>query len=388
MESPAKSYCRWCVCVFLCVIVCIFAAPRLQTVTTVKRSLQGNVATTLPPPDLSNQPLVSSQSTTTMMATVATATPVPSPSSPLKKVVMIESSRTFWENGYIVKEYLKGYNVTVQQYDAEAFNRNSPAFANLKRHVPVLNPPVVLTVHAEVTSCADFEWMLQALKPALTFLLSNELGGKGCHQDAAGTHSGLVLRHYSAIKYNYKQYPNVHQVMLGSRDGMMDHITDATWKNLIPAPKRRNVWAFSGAKKSDREEMVAELKPLTPNEWYWETKTPAETADLMLNATFVPNGRGWVSLECFRLFEASRLGAIPVVVGSTTEVEVSFSYHLGYMGKLPPWLYASSWSEAREKMEKLYHFTDALIAKQNAVLDFYAAVSEAAFLKARQAIDG
>ena len=371
-------------------------------ITIVTSALQGNITsitllhpcpttvTAIPPPATTVSAIAQVDvrlTTATPRSREVASTPVPSPSSPLKKVVMIEAA-TMWENGYIVKEYLKGYNVTIQQYDAEAFNRNSPAFANLKRHVPVLNPPVVLTVHAEVTSCADFEWMLQALKPALTFLLSNELGGKGCHQDAAGTHSGLVLRHYSAIKYNYKQYPNVHQVMLGSRDGMMDHITDATWKNLIPAPKRRNVWAFSGKKKSDREEMVAELKPLTPNEWYWETKTPAETADLMLNATFVPNGRGWVSLECFRLFEASRLGAIPVVVGSTTEVEASFSYHLGYMGKLPPWLYASSWSEAREKMEKLYHFTDALTAKQNAVLDFYAAVSEAAFLKARQAIDG
>ena len=60
------------------------------------------------------------------------------------------------------------------------------------------------------------------------------------------------------------------------------------------------------------------------------------------DSIFVPNGRGEVSLDCFRLYEASICGAIPIIVGSTDEISNTFLYE-----ENPPWLYFNTWDEAK-----------------------------------------
>ena len=61
-------------------------------------------------------------------------------------------------------------------------------------------------------------------------------------------------------------------------------------------------------------------------------------------SVFVPCGRGNSSLDCFRLYEASMNGAIPVLVGSNDEIKSTFKYE-----ENPPWIFAKTWSEAVEK---------------------------------------
>jgi hypothetical protein len=61
-------------------------------------------------------------------------------------------------------------------------------------------------------------------------------------------------------------------------------------------------------------------------------------------SVFVPCGRGNSSLDCYRLYEASMNGAIPVVVGSKEEIESTFKYE-----ENPPWIFAETWNEAVEK---------------------------------------
>eukprot|EP00170_Pyropia_yezoensis_P005769 contig_23458_g5787 len=41
-------------------------------------------------------------------------------------------------------------------------------------------------------------------------------------------------------------------------------------------------------------------------------------------AAFVPNSHGNVVLDCFRLYEASMAGAIPVIVASAAEFRTNF----------------------------------------------------------------
>ena len=62
---------------------------------------------------------------------------------------------------------------------------------------------------------------------------------------------------------------------------------------------------------------------------------PADIWDVYRNAKFVPNGRGNAVLDCFRLYEASMAGAIPVVVGSWSEIRETFYFG----GDVLPWIF-------------------------------------------------
>jgi len=81
-------------------------------------------------------------------------------------------------------------------------------------------------------------------------------------------------------------------------------------------------------------------------------------SDLMkLNSSskFVPNGRGHVNLNCFRIHEAMLNGAIPVVLETNREGKIAY-----YTGPLPsgrpravaisslPWIVVSTWKQAKE----------------------------------------
>jgi hypothetical protein len=55
-------------------------------------------------------------------------------------------------------------------------------------------------------------------------------------------------------------------------------------------------------------------------------------------------------MDCFRLYEASSTGAIPVLVTSQTEFDTTFKYETN-----PGWLRADSWTEAREMVRSLLY---------------------------------
>jgi hypothetical protein len=73
-----------------------------------------------------------------------------------------------------------------------------------------------------------------------------------------------------------------------------------------------------------------------------------ETSQLYNECIFVPCGRGNYSLDCWRIYEAIVSGAIPVVVGSESEILSTFEYK-----NFPPFIYAENWYEASQKCVKL-----------------------------------
>jgi hypothetical protein len=60
-------------------------------------------------------------------------------------------------------------------------------------------------------------------------------------------------------------------------------------------------------------------------------------------------GRGHVTLDCFRVYEATIAGAIPIVVGPIAEINHAFYFD----GEQPPFLYASSWEGALKAAMKM-----------------------------------
>jgi hypothetical protein len=90
-----------------------------------------------------------------------------------------------------------------------------------------------------------------------------------------------------------------------------------------------------------------------------------EVFDLYYESIFVPCGRGNFSLDCFRNYEATIAGAIPVIVGPMNEIEWTYKFE-----ETPPWIYAESWSEALKKCQEIQFDFDTLEKMQNENIDF------------------
>ena len=145
-----------------------------------------------------------------------------------------------------------------------------------------------------------------------------------------GNECELFLRQYNHPGNTYTS--NTYHIPLGYTNGC----------KVFDETKRLN-WSWFGEIKMDRIEMLNQFRKLTP----YLTGTSI-SKELMCKSysqsMFVPCGRGNSSLVCYRLYEASMNGAIPVVVGSKEEIEITFKYE-----ENPPWIFAESWDDAVNK---------------------------------------
>eukprot|EP00744_Colponema_vietnamica_P014414 GILI01020179.1.p1 GENE.GILI01020179.1~~GILI01020179.1.p1 ORF type:complete len:301 (+),score=12.43 GILI01020179.1:534-1436(+) len=139
------------------------------------------------------------------------------------------------------------------------------------------------------------------------------------------------------------------------------------------------LWSFMGGMKSDREEMIRLFRDLSSS-----TNTRHECCSgdaiepLYKRSMFVPIGRGYVTLDCFRIYETAAAGALPIIVGGKKELYETFrgfasggeygeeSLDLdggGFGGgsgedttfvkELPPFVYATNWETAAQMAKEL-----------------------------------
>jgi len=111
--------------------------------------------------------------------------------------------------------------------------------------------------------------------------------------------------------------------------------------NLVPVAERTLDWAFIGSMKSDRHEMCTMFDryfknghcTVGNNSWDATNQIikPCDMAAIYRKTIFVPIGRGFVTLDCFRCYEALLCGAIPIIVGPEDEINKL----IGLMGAGP-----------------------------------------------------
>jgi hypothetical protein len=77
---------------------------------------------------------------------------------------------------------------------------------------------------------------------------------------------------------------------------------------------------------------------------------PAQMHAVYRNSDFVLSGRGWVTLDCLRIYEAIIAGAIPVIV-SADRRELGAVF--GYNGRRLPAIFANSWDAALTEAHRL-----------------------------------
>lgn len=263
---------------------------------------------------------------------------------------------SYWEISFFVNDIFSGL-VT----DTVFFNEKNPLFVDsddIGNNILVIN---------DTYSFEKVEKLVKKIKPLMVFHLSDETGSHG-HWASLAEHTKYYFRQH--IHNELKKYPNAFQFPLGYGPTYLNRssidIIDSG--SIKPIRERTIDWAFVGTIKYDRGEMCSRFGQVFKNGRCltgintWEDDIsklavqPSDMAEIYRNAIFAPNGRGNISLDCFRLYEAIVCGAIPVVVGTDVEIDRTFWYG----GHVPIFVRGSSWDEAVSKCRDLMDNMDDL----------------------------
>lgn len=251
------------------------------------------------------------------------------------KILYLEKSD--WEIDYIVSDIFEN------KFEVEYFNAS-----NISRFIgrnDLVNN-CVFCVNASI----DYDTVISVisfLKPVSIFWFSDE-EGRSSKWLSMSLYTKFLFRNYNHPSYNYPQ--NSAQFPLGYVKGFLSG--NASSNLVMNKMENRNIsCSFVGQLKSDRGQMCSifskmpncYIKPVY-NNWTLNALpvSPKQMFQLYYNSVFVPIGRGNISLDCFRIYEAIVSGAIPVIVGTMKEVLDTLKYN----GNPPSMVQAETWERA------------------------------------------
>ncbi len=266
---------------------------------------------------------------------------------------------TPWERQYVIQDLLEKdpetYEKIIEANDKLDYNN----FENWKNHEKIKeieNNNIICFNSLNNHPTVIFN-IVKLLKPKIIFNLSDETGTVEIYQELANFTRIVFRQHYH---HNYKnQYSNIYHIPLGYMDKMLEN----DYKNItLKTPeKRKYTWSFIGSVRKNRVHMVSVMSQISPF-IISSGLLPSEMKDIYRNSVFVTNERGWCKLDCFRIYEASLCGAIPVVVGSIKEINETFVIYDN-----PPWLFCTSWEIAVNRCKELFKDKDKIkeLSKKN-----------------------
>lgn len=216
----------------------------------------------------------------------------------------------------------------------------------------------VYTFNSNVTSFDEAESVVRSARPDVVIHLADE-GGLKPEFNRLAELCPLLLRQHDHP--GYPAYANLYHIPLGFMKGM--------FPSGSPPPTRgprSRVWSFVGdsTKNAERHEMVAALRTLRP--YFLGNASAEEMAEIYTDSEFVPSVRGNVVMDCFRLYEASACGAVPVMVGPAQECAPLLARM-----RDPPWMVFESWDEAVPAMRALRAQPAALRERGDTVREWW-----------------
>lgn len=245
---------------------------------------------------------------------------------------------TIWEYDFIQNEILKDFEIENCE-----FIQSLKELKNIQKEFDVLvyscrdpnnYPWGYMPTYQDILECVNLT------SPKIIIQLSDEFDFENLQEhNQLGRYCELFLRQHHFSNYEYTS--NTIQMPLGYGTGCKFP------ESVLPISERYYSWSHAGEVKTDRYEMLNQFQKIYPH-WQVCGMSKIDMINLYNNSIFVPCGRGNSSLNCFRLYEASICGAIPVVVGSKEEIECTFKYE-----KNPPWLFFETWEEASNECLKL-----------------------------------
>jgi len=250
--------------------------------------------------------------------------------------VVLYDTGCSWEMDYITKVLLGSL------FEQEPYLCHFLKTSELLAYSNPLTEKVILVFTSNLASFEQIKILVERLKPQVIFHLSDEWGTK---PEFVGLSSltKLVLRQHWFPK-QYEPCLNIFPLPLG----VMTKYPINIKPKLIS--ERVLVWSFIGTVNHQRQHMIDTLYKYLTNQLCIVKRGGVKIEDVAAtynDSLFVPNERGAVRLDCFRLYEATISGAIPVVVGSKEEIAETFVHDYESDEKnLPPWIFASDWIEA------------------------------------------
>lgn len=271
----------------------------------------------------------------------------------MQRTVVLYHDSCTWEIDYVFRELLRD-----EMKHARVFFLTS---AQLRHYKETPKDNVIIVFSSNDMSAADILAVVKRVKPKIVMHMSDEYGTRPEYCELAD-HVPVVFHQHTFAAYPRKA--NMVQLPLGFKTGFR------VAKELPPATKRNLQWAFIGTIKqgSLRAEMIETFKkrfPLHDAQIHGGVST-LDMAQIYADAVFVPNDRGNVRLDCFRLYEAMLAGCIPVVVGSQKECKETFYFDNDF----PPFVLAKTWDAAADKCATLLENTDKLLICQNLCLEW------------------
>jgi len=260
-----------------------------------------------------------------------------------------------WENDYILNNVLD----TVPAKEIHYYSNQN--FLEILEKFPNYEKNCILILTSYLQDNEMFQ-VASILKPNVIIFLSDESGTKNNLMELE-KFTPCFLRNYNHPQYNYAS--NNLQLPLGYVSNFLAS------KSLKKINQRSINCSFIGEQKSDRLEMYNTFKKnmtntkieFTNNSWNLENLkwTPHQLFELYNDSIFVINGRGNCSLDCFRIYESTCAGAIPVIVGDPKEIKNTFFYN----DNIPPLLFFNSWQQAVESCNSLLENPQQLQEIQN-----------------------
>lgn len=270
-----------------------------------------------------------------------------------------------WEIDFIHNEFLND----IPNLNKEVFTKNT--FNLLENRADIINNSFL--VINGVCELNDIIRVVIKIKPLVIFYLSDEGGGYS-YWTILQNYTKLLLRQYNFTHYNYAKN-NIHFPLGYVKNFLNNENSFSIYKK--PLSEREFNASFIGTVKSDRLHMSNVFKEnmtrtqiiFVHNNWDIPNLpySPQECFNIYNNSIFVLCGRGNSNLDCFRIYEAIIAGSIPVLVGDSNEINITFNYN----NHILPILYFGSWEEAVTECNKLLIDTDKLINKKNELFNWW-----------------
>jgi hypothetical protein len=244
-----------------------------------------------------------------------------------------------WEVDFILNDILGNIKKKVEFFNKENFDLFLNREDIVKNNILIINYWI------------NFDRIINIIKfiePIAIFYLSDEHGNKSWITSLE-KYTKVLFTQYNHAKYIYSN--KIYQLPLGYSRYYLDGKKTFDIQNKTITERNINC-SFIGTNKSDRIHMSNIFKSnmektnfiFVENTWDFNNlpTSPKDCFDIYSNSIFVAIGRGYISLDCFRIYEAIAAGAIPIIVGDIDEIQTTFNYN----NNIPPFIYSNSWENA------------------------------------------
>ena len=207
----------------------------------------------------------------------------------------------------------------------------------------------VLAYSSNKYNVKDVQYVTNKFKPKVLLHLSDEEGKKASHEQELFPQYRLVYRQYRYENQKFHNPANQRILPLGYHC-WDQHVAPNNATRTLPA-KRKYLWSFIGTMdKGDRLAMALALNGagLTPN-FFGAANNTVENANIFANSRFVICPRGNVNVETFRMYMASRSGAIPITIMSQDDWNAT----IAHLDIPPPWFRVDNVQGAIDLMKHL-----------------------------------